>query len=85
MRNSNHGCKVSKIFGSGKAQQYKWCKFFLFQFTILTDRSQGGSSMQDGDMEIMIHRRLLYDDAFGVGEPLNESAFGQGTVMLNEY
>jgi len=51
------------------------------QFTILTDRSQGGSSMQDGGMEIMIHRRLLYDDAFGVGEPLNESAYGQGLVV----
>ena len=24
----------------------------------------------------MVHRRLLHDDAFGVGEALNETAFG---------
>ncbi|KAB7500477.1 hypothetical protein Anas_14489 [Armadillidium nasatum] len=28
-------------------------------------------------MELMVHRRLLYDDAFGVGEALNETAFGE--------
>jgi len=42
------------------------------QFTILSDRSQGGSSIHDGEIEIMLHRRLLKDDFLGVGEPLNE-------------
>lgn len=28
-----------------------------------------------------MHRRLLRDDAFGVGEALNESAFGEGLVV----
>ena len=42
----------------------------------MTDRAQGGSSLRDGQIEAMIHRRLLHDDAFGVGEALNETAFG---------
>jgi len=43
------------------------------QLSILNDRSQGGGSINDGQIEIMIHRRLLVDDARGVGEPLNET------------
>ncbi len=52
---------------------------------VLTDRSQGGTSMRDGEVELMLHRRLLYDDAFGVGEALNESAFGQGLVARGRH
>jgi len=40
---------------------------------ILNDRSQGGSVLQDGQIELMIQRRTLADDWRGVGEPLNET------------
>lgn len=47
--------------------------------TVLTDRSQGGSVLREGEIEIMIHRRLLTDDWRGVEEPLNETdADGEG-------
>ncbi len=55
------------------------------QFTVLTDRSQGVTSMNDGQLEFMVHRRLLDDDAFGVGEALNEVAFGQGLVVRGKH
>jgi lysosomal alpha-mannosidase len=45
------------------------------------DRSEGGSSIHDGSVEIMLHRRILHDDGLGVGEPLNEIAFGIGLVV----
>ncbi|XP_060578031.1 lysosomal alpha-mannosidase-like isoform X2 [Ruditapes philippinarum] len=43
------------------------------QFTVMTDRSHGGGSINDGQIEIMLHRRNLFDDCLGVGEPLNET------------
>src|SRR4051812_33591015 len=33
----------------------------------------GMGSLQEGSMEFMLQRRLLYDDHEGVGEPLNET------------
>ncbi|KAK3085464.1 hypothetical protein FSP39_003781 [Pinctada imbricata] len=54
--------------------------------TVLTDRSQGGSSIQDGCMELMVHRRLVVDDNLGVGEALNETgADGQGLVVRGKH
>ena len=43
------------------------------RLTIAVDRSEGCASIQDGQLEVMLHRRLLYDDHKGVGEPLNET------------
>ena len=51
------------------------------QLTIMSDRSQGGSSIEDGQIEVMLHRRLLVDDFLGVGEALNEPGVdGRGLV-----
>jgi len=55
------------------------------QLTVVNDRAQGGSSLHDGEIEIMLHRRLLYDDAFGVEEPLNEEAFSTGLVARGRH
>ncbi|CAF1413328.1 unnamed protein product [Adineta ricciae] len=62
-----------------------WIQDESRQFTILTDRSQGGGSMYDGSIEIMIHRRLLRDDSMGVREALNETAYGQGLVISGKH
>jgi len=43
------------------------------QLTLLVDSSHGVASVFDGSMEVMIHRRLIYDDSRGVGEPHNET------------
>ncbi|CAH8875835.1 unnamed protein product [Trichobilharzia szidati] len=44
-----------------------------FGLAVYTDRAEGGTSLHDGQIEIMLHRRLMRDDGFGVGEPLMES------------
>ncbi|XP_030240027.1 lysosomal alpha-mannosidase isoform X2 [Drosophila navojoa] len=57
----------------------------IARMAILTDRAQGGSSLEDGVLELMVHRRLLHDDAFGVGEALNETEYGEGLVARGKH
>ena len=43
---------------------------------VLTDRSQGGSSLMEGSIEIMVQRRTKADDFRGVDEALDETDKG---------
>ena len=40
---------------------------------------------KDGCLELMVHRRLLDDDHFGVGEALDETQFGVGLVARGKH
>ena len=56
------------------------------QFTIVTDRTHGASSISDGSVEVMLHRRILHDDALGVSEPLNEpGSDGKGLIVKGKF
>jgi len=46
------------------------------QLSVLVDRAQAGASLRSGEIELMVHRRLLADDGRGVGEALNETTGG---------
>jgi lysosomal alpha-mannosidase len=56
--------------------------------SVTTDRTQGGSSMVDGSLELMVHRRLQMDDRRGVGEPINEPGLdmtGSGLIVRSVH
>ncbi|KAI7740064.1 hypothetical protein M8C21_022126 [Ambrosia artemisiifolia] len=59
------------------------------ELSVLVDRATGGASINDGQMEIMFHRRMLYDDHRGVGEALDEIVCNktacQGLVIRGNY
>uniref|UniRef100_A0A6N2M355 Alpha-mannosidase n=1 Tax=Salix viminalis TaxID=40686 RepID=A0A6N2M355_SALVM len=43
------------------------------ELSVLVDRATGGASIEDGQLELMLHRRTLFDDSRGVNEALDES------------
>jgi lysosomal alpha-mannosidase len=54
--------------------------------TVLNDRSQGGSVVQEGRIELMQNRRLFFDDDRGVDEVLNETdQYGNGISVPARY
>jgi lysosomal alpha-mannosidase len=53
---------------------------------VMTDRSQGGGSISDGQLEIMVHRITMYDDYFGVGEPVKEKGVdGKNLIVRGKH
>jgi lysosomal alpha-mannosidase len=56
------------------------------QFTVSNDRSQGGSSLKNGRIELMQNRQTPCDDDKGVDEHLNETdANGNGIRVPATY
>ncbi|VDP90281.1 unnamed protein product [Echinostoma caproni] len=62
---------VSRIMLKGSQPKYKDAP--AMGFAVYTDRSQGDSSLENKQIELMLHRRLVRDDLKGVGEPLAEN------------
>ncbi|KAK0079162.1 hypothetical protein PV326_008900 [Microctonus aethiopoides] len=77
--------KIAGNYYPVTAKIYLEDKIKQLRLSVLNDRAQGGTSMIDGQLELMLHRRLLNDDAFGVGEALNEKAFGKGLVVRGTH
>ncbi|KAK7113102.1 lysosomal alpha-mannosidase-like [Littorina saxatilis] len=68
----------SRIFIRDEAKQV--------QFTVLTDRSEGGTSLREGEVELMVHRRLLYMDGAAINEALNETGLdGKGLIVRGSH
>ncbi|KYB25899.1 lysosomal alpha-mannosidase [Tribolium castaneum] len=55
------------------------------QVAVLNDRAQGGGSLEDGEIELMVHRRDRSDDGFGVNEVLDEVQFGKGLYVRGQH
>jgi hypothetical protein len=56
------------------------------QMVVMNDRSQGGSVLVDGRIELMQNRRLNKDDWRGMGDPLNEvDSTGNGIKVPATY
>ena len=54
--------------------------------TVINDRSQGGSVLEQGKIELMQNRRLFKDDGRGVEEALNETdSYGHGITVPAKY
>lgn len=79
----NRGSRDSLYAHRIEASYYPVVNRILFKgpryaFGVYTDRAEGGSSLADGEIELMVHRATTVDDGLGVGEPLTERAFGEG-------
>ena len=53
-------------------------------FGVLVDRAHGASSLQDGALEVMLHRRVLY--GCGFARPINETGpDGRGLIIAGRH
>ncbi|XP_064486663.1 lysosomal alpha-mannosidase-like [Ornithodoros turicata] len=75
---SNYYPVVSWIYIEDKVRR--------FRLSVIPDRPQGGSSLRDGVLELMVHRRHETDDRLGIPECLNEVyESGRGIVVTGKH
>jgi lysosomal alpha-mannosidase len=55
------------------------------EVAVLNDRAQGGSVLEPGVIELMVHRKEVADDHKGVDEVLNEKQFGKGLYARGQH
>ena len=56
------------------------------QISVLNDRSQAATALENGQAQFMQNRRIPADDSRGMGEPVNETdAFGHGIRVPATY
>ena len=53
------------------------------EMALVVDTTMGGSSMADGSLEVMVHRRCQKDDSRGVQEPINETMCGVSSQQIS--
>jgi len=87
-RQRNHRPSWNLTVREPVADNYYPVNFYQFLgddsrvLSVVTDRTQGGSSLADGQLEFMVHRRLVSDDNRGVAEPLDEPGVnGRGLIV----
>ncbi|EFA08765.1 lysosomal alpha-mannosidase [Tribolium castaneum] len=55
------------------------------EVAVLNDRAQGGTSLKDGVIELMVHRKLVRDDGYGVEEVLREREYHRGLYARGQH
>lgn len=56
-----------------------------YRMNLLTDRAQGGGSVEDGQLELLVHRRFVQEDLGMFKEPLDEMVDGKGVVVRGTH
>ncbi|XP_059047335.1 lysosomal alpha-mannosidase-like [Achroia grisella] len=54
------------------------------RFSVFNDRAQGGSSLSDGQIDLMLNRQLFTDDA-GIQAFVNETENGRGLIVRGKH
>ncbi|XP_063227020.1 lysosomal alpha-mannosidase-like [Bacillus rossius redtenbacheri] len=52
------------------------------EFAVLTDRAEGGTSLAHGQVELMVHRRMITEDYKGLGEYMNDTQPARGKHLV---
>ncbi|XP_069699536.1 lysosomal alpha-mannosidase-like [Periplaneta americana] len=55
------------------------------ELAVLNDRAEGGTSETNGTIELMLHRRSYSDDGLGLGEGLDEEAYGKPLLARGRH